>query len=148
MKKKNEAGFKFIEHTADVKVRCWGETLEQAFAQSAYALMATITPNLDIISKETERTLQIQAEDKEALLYDFLSEFLFIFDVEALVFGEINVKSIKKSGDQHQIKALLKGETFNREKHELGTEVKAITYSYMKIEEREDRITIEIVFDI
>jgi len=142
------SGFKFVEHTADVKVKCWGSTLEEAFGQAAYGLIATITPNLELIANEVEKTIEVKAEDKEALLYDFLSEFLFFFDVEKLVFGTIKVKSIEKKSEYFKLHALLEGEPFDRDKHELGTEVKAITYSYMTIEQTETRTTIEIVFDI
>jgi SHS2 domain-containing protein len=142
------SGFEFVEHTADVKVKCWGPTLEEAFSQAAYGLIATITPNLELIANKMEKTIEVKAEDKEALLYDFLSEFLFFFDVEKLVFGSIKVKSIEKKGGSFDLNALLKGEQFNRDKHELGTEVKAITYSYMTIEQTETQTTIEIVFDI
>ncbi|TFF98473.1 MAG: archease [Promethearchaeota archaeon] len=144
----DESGFEFLEHTADVKVKCWGKSPEDAFSQAAYGLMATITPDLNLIEKKIHKTLEIEAEDKEALLYDFLSEFLFLFDVERLVFGEINVRSIKQKKGDFFLTAALVGEEFKREKHELGTEVKAITYSYMKIEEKEDFVIIEIVFDI
>lgn len=149
MKKAREAsGFEFVDHPADVKVKCWGSTLEEAFSQAAYGLTATITPNLELISKKVEKTIQVEAEDKEALLYDFLSEFLFLFDVEKLVFGEIKVLSIENKNEGLCLEANLKGEQFDKDKHELGTEVKAVTYSYMKIKERKDQVDIEIVLDI
>ena len=141
-------GYEFIDHTADVQVKSWGNNLEEAFAQTAYSLMATITPNLKKITPKIEKSLDIEAEDKEALLFDFLSEFLYIFDVEGLIFNQIKVESIKKINSYYELKAILKGEKFSKEKHEIGTEVKAITYSFMKIEEDIDNVTINIVFDI
>ncbi len=143
-----EAGFIFEDHTADVQVKCWGKTLEEAFNQTAYSLMATITPNLDKISQKVEKKIKIKAEDKEALLFDFLSEFLFIFDVEELVFNEIDVQYIKKIEDLYILNGMLKGEKFNLDKHEIGIEVKAITYSFMEIVESEEKVEIRIVFDI
>lgn len=143
-----EAGFIFEDHTADVQVKCWGKTLEEAFNQTAYSLMATITPNLDKISQKVEKKIKIKAEDKEALLFDFLSEFLFIFDVEELVFNEIDVQYIKKIEDFYILNGILKGEKFNLDKHEIGIEVKAITYSFMEIVESEEKVEIRIVFDI
>jgi len=142
------ADFEFQEHTADVKARAYGPSLEEAFAQAAYALMATISPDLTKISKVREKSFTIEAEDKEALLFDFLSELLYIFDVDHLIFGEINIDYIKKSENGFKLLTVLKGEKFNKEKHEIGTEVKAITYSYMKIEKIEGIWEIEIVFDI
>ena len=142
------AGFKFIEHTADVKVRAWGSNLEEAFSQVALGLMATISPNLEKIKHELVREITIESEDKYALAIDFLTEFLYIFDVEALIFSEINIETIELKNDNYQLKAIAKGEKFDKNTHEIGTEVKAITYSFMNIEEKQNEVTIDIVFDI
>ncbi|MBD3197471.1 MAG: archease [Candidatus Lokiarchaeota archaeon] len=143
-----KSGYEFLDHTADVKVKCWGETLESAFSQAAYSLIATITPDLSKIKRKSEKTIKLEAEDKEALLFDFLSEFLYIFDVERLVFSDIKVIYIEELEASLKMKAELKGETFNKDIHEIGTEVKAITYSYMEINEKKNRTEIKIVFDI
>jgi len=143
-----KAGFKFEEHTADVQVRCWGRTLQETFAQAAYGLIATITPDLKKISQIVEKKIKVEAEDKQALLFDFLSEFLYIFDVEGLVFSSIEVLNINKINDKYELDAILKGEKFDRNKHDYGTEVKAITYSYMKIEESKEKVEIKVIFDV
>ncbi len=143
-----KAGFEFRDHTADVQVRSWGPSLEEAFSQTAYSLMATITPNLKKIPPKVERKITIKAEDKEALLFDFLSEFLYIFDVDELVFSQIYVNKIEKFNDNYKLQATLKGEKFDLVKHEIGIEVKAITYSFLNIEEKRTRTIIDIVYDI
>ena len=76
-----KVGYRFLDHTADVSVESQGRSLEEAFEQTAYSLIETITPNLKLISPTTEKIIEIEAEDKEALLFDFLSEFLYLFDV-------------------------------------------------------------------
>ena len=143
-----KAGFEFRDHTADVQVRSWGPSLEEAFSQTAYSLMATITPNLKKITPKIEKKITIEAEDKEALLFDFLSEFLYIFDVDELVFSQIYVSKIEKFNDNYKLLAILKGEKFDLDKHEIGIEVKAITYSFMNIEEKRTGTIIDVVFDI
>ena len=143
-----KAGFEFREHTADVQVRSWGSSLEEAFSQTAYSLMATITPDLKKITPKIEKKITIKAEDKEALLFDFLSEFLYIFDVDELVFSQIYVSKIEKFNDNYKLQAILKGEKFDLDKHEIGIEVKAITYSFMNIVEKHASTIIDIVFDI
>ena len=70
-----KAGYKFLDHTADVSVESQGKNLEEAFEQAAYSLMETITPIFESIPIEIERVITIEAEDKEALLFDFLTEF-------------------------------------------------------------------------
>ena len=143
-----KAGFEFREHTADVQVRSWGPSLEEAFSQTAYSLMTTITPDLKKINPKVEREMIIEAEDKEALLFDFLSEFLYIFDVHELIFNQIHVDRIEKTNSVYILEAKLKGEKFNKMTHVIGIEVKAITYSFLNIDERKDCSIIDIVFDI
>ena len=143
-----QAGFIYEDHTADVQARCWGKSLEEAFNQTAYSLMATITPDLKKISPKIKKKIKIEAEDKEALLFDFLSELLYIFDVEELVFNKCNVQINKASEDLYVLDALLRGEKFDITKHEIGVEVKAITYSFMEINESKNKVEISIVFDI
>jgi SHS2 domain-containing protein len=143
-----DAGFEFMDHTADVSVKSWGRNLKEAFSQTALSLMMTITPNLNKISPKIEKNIEVISEDKYALCFDFLSEFLYLFDVEDLVFSYVVVKSIRKIGEKYKLIALAKGEPFDRDKHEIGTEVKAITYSFMNIEETENKVEINIVFDV
>ena len=144
----NESGFKFQDHTADIQVESWAPTLEEAFSQTALSLMTIITPNLSLVESKIEKELRIKAEDIKALLFDFLSEFLYLFDVEDLIFSKIHVQSITKIKGYHELSAIVKGEKFDKKKHEIGTEVKAVTYSFMTIEEKENRIIVNIVFDI
>ncbi|MFO8019402.1 MAG: archease [Promethearchaeia archaeon] len=143
-----EKGYKFRDHTADIEIFSWGQDLCEAYEQTALSLMETISPDLEKIDPKIKKELEVTAEDKEALLFDFLSEFLYIFDVENLIFSEIKVETIEKINDEYQLKASMKGEQFDRDNHEIGTEVKAITYSFMEIKEEEDKVEISIVFDI
>ncbi len=143
-----KAGFEYRDHTADVQVRCWGPTLQAAFSQAAYGLMTTITPDLKKVTPNLEKKIVVKAEDKASLLFDFLSEFLYIFDVDELVFSQIHVNKIEKTNGIYILEAKLKGEKFNRNKHDIGIEVKAITYSFLNIEERKKSTIIDIVFDI
>lgn len=141
-------GFRFLDHTADVQVECWGVSLEEAFSQCALSLMTVISPDLNKINPTTEKDIWISAEDKESLLFDFLSEFLYIFDVDGLVFSDIWVVYINRTQLGYEMKAIMKGEEFDKIKHEIGTEVKAITYSFMEINESLEKVDLKVVFDI
>ncbi len=143
-----QAGFRFLDHTADVQVECWGSSLEEAFSQCALSLMTVITPDLSKITPSIEKDIWVKAEDKESLLFDFLSEFLYIFDVDGLIFNEVWVVYINRTQLGYEMKAIMKGEKFDKNKHEVGTEVKAITYSFMEINESLEKTSLKIVFDI
>ena len=143
-----KSGYEYKDHTADVQARCYGPTLEKAFEQAAYSLIATISPDLKRIEPIVKKSIRVKAEDKQALLFDFLTEFLYIFDVDGLIFSKIIVKNIKKLENVYVLAANASGEKFDKSKHKIGIEVKAITYSYMNIEENPNKVIIDVVFDI
>ena len=87
--------------------------------------------------------------DKESLLVAFLSEFLYFFDVEELIFKTVSSISLNELEDgTWKLHATAEGEKYDPEKHIPDTEVKAITYSYISIVEEETHTQIKIVYDI
>lgn len=142
------AGFEYLDHTADVWVHAWGESLEAVYEQTALALMDTMIASKNI-APSSEKTIYIRERSKGALLISFLSEFLYLFDMEEWIFSQIRVESIRKLNEEdYELKAFTYGESFDLTKHEPDTEVKAITYSYLEIVKTETGFSIKIVFDI
>jgi SHS2 domain-containing protein len=133
----------FIElpHTADVRIHIRAPTLDILFSDAFCALMQTVfgKDRLGGCKKE----IQLEAEDTETLLMDFLSETLFICEVEGLVFA----KSIVTT-DGKILKAVLEGESFDRSRHAGGTEVKGISYSGLSVTRDENGYMLDILFDV
>jgi SHS2 domain-containing protein len=148
-KKKIElTGFEFLDHPADVQVHAWGQTLLQAYEQCANALMKTMTDPSRITSKITHDFV-MEDDEKGSLLVAFLSEFLFLFDTNGLIFRTIHISDLSQDAKKKwHLKASAEGEKFDFDKHTQGQEVKAITYSYLEIDEKTDRVDIKIVYDI
>lgn len=142
-----DAGFEFLEHTADVWARAWGSTIESAIEQAAAALLSTIG-NPEKAVPKIDRVVEIQAPDLESLVVELLTEVLYYFDAEGLFFHSLKVDGTITRQSEFGIKATLAGEHFDPARHEPDTEVKAITYSYLVIKEEPGRALIEIVFDI
>ncbi|XP_029458479.1 protein archease-like [Rhinatrema bivittatum] len=121
--------YEYLDHTADVQLHAWGDTLEEAFQQCAMAMFGYIT---DIEIVEPLDTVEVIAEghDMLSLLFHFLDEWLYKFSAEQFfVPREIKVLHIDRMN--HKIRSIGWGEEFNLSKHPQGTEVKAITYSAM-----------------
>ncbi|MFA4645864.1 archease [Pyrococcus kukulkanii] len=135
------------EHTADIGIRGYGDSLEEAFEAVAIALFDVIV-NVNKVEKEEVKEIEAEGDDLESLLYNFLEELLVIHDIEGLVFRDFEVK-IKKVNGKYKLKAKAYGEKFDPEKHEPKEEVKAITYHDMKIEQLPDgRWMAQLVPDI
>jgi len=138
-------GFLFEEHTADVKFHAFGETLEEAFGNAAVALFETML-DTSCIRSAVDITVDIEAEDAEALLYDFLSELLFVFDADGLALSEFDV-SIQHNEKWHLF-AKCKGEPFDPSRHHSRTEVKAITFHELSVRRMDGGYELTVVLDI
>ncbi|XP_056651272.1 protein archease isoform X2 [Monodelphis domestica] len=70
--------YEYLDHTADVQLHAWGDTLEEAFEQCAMAMFGYMT---DTGTVEPLQTVEVQAEgdDLQSLLFHFLDEWLYKF---------------------------------------------------------------------
>lgn len=152
-------GFELRDHTADVAVAATGESLEAVFAAVADGLAACST---DEIPDTGERfSLTVAAESREALLFDYLDDLIYLRDVRAELPVDHRVESISAprveaadsdaDGDDPtadppwELTATARGVPLT----ELDArEVKAVTYSEMRLENVADRWEAYVVFDI
>ncbi|MBC7081687.1 MAG: archease [Thermoplasmatales archaeon] len=134
--------YKIIDHTADIGIEAYGKTLEEAFENTAKGMFSIIT-NGEKIEGKIEKKIEINREgDDEMLLVDWLSELIYLHDVEKLVFGDFKVKINDK------LEAIAYGEKYDRSKHGYGIEIKAVTYHMLEIKRNKKGFVIRVLFDI
>ena len=135
--------YKFLEHTADVKIHAEGATIEGAFLNSALALKEVI---LDFektkITGKIKKKIEVSGKDNGSLLYNFLEEFLFLLDAKDFILSKI--KKIKIIDGK--LDAEITGDKWSN--YRLNNKVKAITYNEMKVEKIKDKYVIECVIDV
>jgi len=106
--------------------------------------MFSIITNGSKIDSGEKRHIELPVDsDEEQLLVDFLSELLYINDVEEMVFGDFVVKI-----DDKLLVADAYGEKYDRSKHGYGTEIKAVTYHMLQIKRNKKGFYIRVLFDI
>ena len=129
--------FELRDHTADIAVSATGDTLEAVFAAVADGLAAA---SCDEIPAEVgERfPLTVTAENREALLFDFLDELIYLRDVRAELPADHRVDSIEgpvsdegDGADEWVLEASARGVPLAEID---AREVKAVTYSEMHLE--------------
>jgi SHS2 domain-containing protein len=135
--------YEILDHTADASVRVYGKSFEELLRNAACAMMELIT---DRDKVEPSEVVEIEAsgENREELLVHWLQEILFAHQVKKMVFKDFEVKL----EDETRIKGKAFGEEIDSEKHELSADIKAVTYHNLKVEPSDDRLKVEIVFDI
>jgi len=139
--------FEFLEHTADVYVRANGKTMEEAYENAALSMFETMT-DTDKITQTTEETLEVEAEDQYALLYNWLEELLVKFETENMLYSKFQITDWKETAEIFKFKAKVWGEKFDPQKHPQRVAVKAVTYHRMVIIREKDRVVLEFILDI
>ncbi len=133
--------YEFFEHKADIGIRGIGSSLEEAFAEAAKAMFSVM---VDIDKVKPIKTVDIscKAENDEELLVEFLNKLLSEANINDMVFSGFIVR-IK----DHGLEATAKGESLDPERHNVKTEVKAATYSQLKIESNE-KFLVQCIVDV
>ena len=134
--------FEYFDVTADIGFKSYGKNLNEAFENAGMAIFNIIS-DTDDIDLEREITFEITSEDEVSLLYDYLEELLFYHEVEFMLFSEFHVEI----DDGLHLKATIKGETIDWDKHERKTEIKAITFHMMHVK-KTDVVELQAIVDL
>lgn len=135
--------FEPIDHTADVGYKLFAPTLPELFMIAGKALFDAIT-DLDSIEKRLSRTVRVEASDVEALLVAWLAELNYYCITEFELFNEFEIRSCSA----HHIEALARGEKIEAERHEIKTEIKAVTYHGLYVRELSYGWEAQVIFDV
>ena len=139
--------FEFLEHTADVYIRAHGVTMEEAYQNAALAMFETMTDSAKIAQTQQE-SLDVEAEDQYALLYNWLEALLVKFETENMLFSKFEITDWKETAESFKFKAKVWGEKFNPQKHPQKVGVKAVTYHLMVVIREPERVVLEFILDI
>jgi SHS2 domain-containing protein len=138
--------FEYIDHTADIGIRAYGESLEEAFSNTAKAMFLLMAKNNNIEPKES-RDIELESDDIIFLFKKWLEELLYYFESDKLIFSKFELK-IKISDGLYRLKATVYGEKYNPDKHGSGVEIKAVTYHMMDVGRSESGYYTQVIFDI
>jgi SHS2 domain-containing protein len=145
--------YEYLDHTADIQLHSWGDSIELALEALAMAMFGYMTKISlievnDADSVEWGSSVQIQAHDLTSLVFNFLQEWLCIFHETKFVPRTVTIHSL--DWDSFSIVCSGQGETMKTHKHVQGTEVKAVTYSNLQViqSDSRDRWDIWVILDI
>lgn len=130
-------GHELVEHTADVGLRVWGESLEDVFAESAIALVRAMGRGA---GSSVSEAVTLDAPDLDALFVDWLSEVLFLFEARKVVPTDVRVRIDRET---HALSATVDGvraESFVQE----GPAVKAVTYHGLELSETKATVYLDV----
>ena len=118
-------------------------SLAELYAEAARGLFSLIVPDLNSIQRTETVSFEIEGNDRDYLLFDWLNELLYRYETEHLLLADFEVDI-----DNQGLRARAFGERADSDRHELDHEVKAITYHGLVVSETDDGWFAECIVDI
>jgi len=136
-----EKRFTFMNHTADIKFKAFGNSVERVFENSAYALISAMLSEKRKPKKGILKKIKVSGKDTESLLYNFLEEFIYLFDSKNFLVSEVKKIKIEKN----KITAEVFGEKISDKK--ITNQIKAVTYNEMFVRKEKGKWVAQVVLD-
>ena len=139
--------YKFLEDIAiaDIAYEAYGKDLNELFENAAMAIFE-LSAEIKTVEAKEKIEFELENEKLDNLLYDFLSEILFLKDSKYMVVNKVKVEI--KEGKPNKLKAVLHGDTINPNKQHLENDIKAVTMHMFELKKGKDGYKARVVVDI
>ena len=135
--------YEVFEHTADIGLHAYGDTLAELFIHAAQGMESLMVP-LEQVSNQVSREIVVDGHDSVSLLIAWLNELIFLFDTEYLIFREFNIDDLSET----HLKGHASGEPYDAQRHDLSSAIKAVTWHEAIVERTESGYKARVIFDI
>jgi len=132
-----------IDHTADLGYRVTAPSKALLFERAAVGLMMLLT-DVAAVEPVEERTVTVTARDRTALLRTWLSELNFLHIHERVLFSAFEVTALTET----ELTATVRGEAYEASRHNLYTEIKAVTYHGLDVKHVDGTWEAQVIVDM
>ncbi len=134
--------YETFEHEADIGIRGFGTTQEEAIANAAAALYSVMV-DITCVEHKEFRGVNVSADDREQLLVEWLNALLAVSDIERMVFSKFEVRI-----EGNRLAGTAWGEHLQRDRHHAHVEVKGATYHMLSVRQENGRYVAQCVVDV
>ena len=132
-----------IDHTGDIGIAVRAGTLSELFERAAWGMFGVLT-DMDTVRDREARAVTVEADDRASLMVRWLSELNFLHATQHVLFSRFAIEEMTDT----RLAATAWGEAIDPDRHTVYTEIKAITYHQLEIEETDDGWHVQIIFDM
>ncbi len=135
--------WRFLEHTADIRMEAFGSSLEELFVNAALGLTSLLSIEPPSGPAETH-SVSLDADDVDGLLVDWLREIHFLHEARRFVPVDVAIHALSETA----LEADIRGRTAPEDAEGPEVEIKAVTYHEASVRRREDGYAARVLFDI
>jgi tRNA nucleotidyltransferase (CCA-adding enzyme) len=136
------ARWEHYAHQADIGVRGFGATPDEAFEQAALALTSVVCDLQDVKPLE-KQSVNCQAPDLELLLAEWLNAVIYEMGTRRMLFSRFQVRI-----DDGRLAADAWGEAVQAGRHHPAVEVKGATYTTLRVARDAEGWLAQTVIDV
>lgn len=138
--------FRFLEDVAiaDAAFEAFGDTLEELFESCALATFEVMVETKGIRPTLKEE-VKIKDQDLDDLLFDFLSELIYLKDTQKIFFSKFDLKITKNK--EYLLAGTLWGDNIDYSKQEIRQDVKAVTYHLLEVKKIGESWRAKVILD-
>ena len=135
--------FEVFEHTADVGLHAYGNTLPELFIHAAQG-MESLMVSPEQVRLLVSREITAEGHDLVSLLIAWLNELIFLFDTEYLIFRAFEIDRLTETS----LRGRASGEPYDAQRHDLSSAIKSVTWHEAAVERTAEGYKARIIFDI
>ena len=140
------AGYRQIDHTADLALEIWAPTEAELLATGARALIEILTDDNPPLG-DSAREIVVDAVDAEDRLVQWLNEIIVAAIVEGFVFtGVDTIELARGPATSARLRASIRGQKDAGQR--VVTELKSVTYHDLTLTVTAERAECHVVIDV
>ncbi|MEM4321245.1 MAG: archease [Candidatus Nitrosocaldus sp.] len=139
--------YRMLEHMTDALVEVEADTLEEAFALAARALVDVMV-DVSRVEERLEVMLEAYGHDLENLLYNWLEQVMITLVSDHIAMSRFSTKIDVDGDGRYRITAKAYGEALDLEKHNYKVEIKGVTYHMMSVDNAEGKYRLRFLLDL
>ena len=135
-----DRGWREIEHTADWAMEVWAPNLEELLEQAARGMYGLAETVIEDGGGGDERAVTVDAIDREDLVVSFLSELLFLAEMEGVALEAPRVQLV----GERRLEATGRAAPIAKQ----SKAIKAVTYHGVEVVASGEGLRVRVVFDV
>ncbi len=129
-----------IDHPADLAIKIHGNDLPSLFRHAAEGMFSLMRCEEGETADAHKQRVELEADDLETLLVDWLDELLFLSEREQICFDDYDIEVVEQSR--------LRATVYARGGGRPHRGIKAVTYADMDIREVDTGYETVVTFDV